>query len=412
MLTATEPEPEAGFDPSKPVALHVLTFLDEGAEVTVGCRDIDSYAVLPADGAALLQRLTEGVSAAEGAEWYHQTYGETVDMADFIDTLTELGFVREPGDLPDAEPEGPVRWHRLGRAVFSPVSGLLALAVLIWSIVEMVRVPGLAPRYNDIFFSKSFVLDGMVMAFGQIPLLLLHEAAHALAGRRLGLRSKLSVGRRLYYAVFLTTLNGLVSIERRKRYLPMLAGVITDVMVTAVLVLAADAVRENGQMTVAGKLLTGIAYFTLLRILWQFLFYLETDLYYITITVLGCVDLHKAARRIAYNRMARLFGRKTPRYDESQFHPRDRQVARWYSWLIIFGYTTSIGLLVLSAFPMVVLLGRVFGRFLHPAQATAAGLADSSGFLLLLLAQAGVLIWPSYQKRRAARAAQVASASS
>lgn len=409
MLTATDPEPAADFDPSKPIALHALTFLDEGAEVTVGCRDVDSYAVLPADGAALLRRLAEGVSAAEGAEWYHQTYGETVDMADFVDTLTELGFVREAGEQPVAAPTGPVRWSRLGRAVFSPASGLLAVAVLIWTVVEMVRVPGLAPRYTDIFFSKSLVLDGMVMAFGQVPLLLLHESAHALSGRRLGLNSKLSIGRRLYYVVFLTTLNGLVSVERRKRYLPMLAGMITDVMVMAVLLLIADAVRENGQMTVASKLLIGIAYFTLLRLLWQFLFYLETDLYYITVTALGCVDLHKAARRIAYNRMARLFGRKTPRYDESQFHPRDRQVARWYSWLIIFGYTMSFGLLVLSAFPMVLLLGGVFGRFLHPGQATAAGLADSCLFVVLLVAQITLLAWPSYQKRRAARAAQVAS---
>jgi len=414
MPTLTDPGREADFDPARPVPLLPLTYLDEGAEVTVGCRDADAYAVLPADGAALLRHLEEGGSAAEGAEWYLRAYGESVDMADFVATLTELGFVREPGAPEGAAVDpgpGPVRWSRLGRALFSPVSGLLALALLTIALVEMIRVPGLAPRYTDVFFSNSFVVDGMVMAFGQIPLILLHESAHALAGRRLGLNSRLSVGRRLYYVVFLTSLNGLVTVERRKRYLPMLAGMITDVMVMVVFILAADGLRAGGHLTVAGRLLLGLAYFTLARLLWQFLFYLETDLYYVASTVLGCVDLQKTARRVAYNRLARLFGRRTPRYDESQFHPRDRAVARWYAWLIGFGYTASIGLLLMTAVPMATLIGDVFGRFLHPSRAGAAGLADSSVFVLLLLAQITVLAWPSVRKRRVARAARTAASS-
>jgi hypothetical protein len=408
MPTVTDHEREAGFDPSRPVLLYPLTYLDEGAEVTVGCREADSYAVLPADGAALLQRLAQGATAAEAAEWYQGAYQESVDMADFVATIAELGFVRPDGRQAAAD-TGAVRWARLGRLLFSPISGILALVLLFVAIAEMIRVPGLAPRPTDILFSNSVVLDGMVLGFGQIPLILVHEAAHALAGRRLGLRSKLSIGRRLYYVVFLTSLNGLVTVERRKRYLPMLAGMITDVVVVAVLTLAADATRQHGHLTVASRLLLGAAYFTLIRVGWQFLFYLQTDLYYVITTVLGCVDLQKAARRVAYNRLARLLGRRTPRYDESEFHPRDRQVARWYAWLLGVGYTASVGLLLMTVFPMMTLFGAVFSRFMHPGRATAAGLVDSSVFVLLVLAQIAVLAWPSYRSRRAARAAGAAS---
>lgn len=404
MPTVADQGQDAAFDPSQPVPIHPLTYLDEGEEVTVGRREADSYVVLPADGAALLRRLEEGVSAAEAAAWYEQTYGDPVDMADFVATLTELGFVREPQEQASTADAGPVRWQRLGQLLFSRVSGVLALVVLVASVVEMLRVPGLAPRYNDIFFSKSIVLDSMVVAFGQIPLLLLHEAAHALAGRRLGLRSQLSIGRRLYYVVFLTSLNGLVTVERKKRYLPMLAGMITDVLVVSLLTLAADLSRDHGTLTAVGRMLLALAYFSLLRLAWQLLFYLETDLYYVAVTVLGCVDLQKAARRIAYNNLSRLFGRRAPRYDESEFHPRDREVARWYSWLIVLGYTTSIGLLVLAAVPMVTMVRLVAGRFLHPGRATAGGLLDSSVFVLLIVAQIGLLAWPSYRSRRAAKA--------
>jgi hypothetical protein len=394
-----------GFDPAKPVRVHPLTYLDEGDEVTVGRREDDTYVVLPADGAALLRRLADGATPAEAAEWYRTSYGETVDMADFVATLVELGFVAGTEDEQPAVDDSPVRWARLGRALFSPVGCVVAVALLVAAVVEMVRVPGLAPRYTDLFFSRSMVLDGLLVAFGQIPLVLLHETAHALAGRRLGLRSQLSIGRRLYYVVFLTSLNGLVTVERRKRFLPMLAGMITDLLVVAAFTLAADAAEQHGHLTVVGKMLLALAYFTLVRVGWQFLFYLETDLYYVVTTVLGCVDLQKTARRVAYNRLARLVGRRTPRYDESQFHPRDREVARWYAWLLGVGYAVSIGLLVMTLAPTVTMLGTVFGRFFDPGRASATGLLDSSVFVAFILAQVTLLTWPSYRARRRARAA-------
>jgi len=88
----------------------------------------------------------------------------------------------------------------------------------------MVRHPQLAPSYRNMFFTNYLVAVELVAFLGQVPLLLLHEAAHTLAGRRLGLPTRLAVGRRLYYVVFLTTMDSLVSVPRRSRYLPMLAA--------------------------------------------------------------------------------------------------------------------------------------------------------------------------------------------
>jgi len=112
--------------------LYPLTFLEEGEaedeEVTVGCAEADSYAVLPADGAALLRQLAAGLSLDQAAEWYQDTYGEPADIPGFAQAVTELGFLR-PDGADGLAPgggartgSGPVRWQRLGRAVFSPVS--------------------------------------------------------------------------------------------------------------------------------------------------------------------------------------------------------------------------------------------------------------------------------------------------
>src|ERR1043165_7628358 len=114
----------------RPLRMHRLTFLDEGEEVTVGRPDADTYVHLPADGAALLRRLSEGDTPAAAAEWYEAEYGETVDMTDFIEAITDLGFVAdEAEDIAEAE---PVRLQRLAKILFSRAAlvlyGLLVAA--------------------------------------------------------------------------------------------------------------------------------------------------------------------------------------------------------------------------------------------------------------------------------------------
>ena len=78
-----------------------------------------------------------------------------------------------------------------------------------------------------------------------------------------GLRTRLSVGRRLYYIVFVTEMDGLVTVPRRKRYLPMLAGMLTDLLVLAVLILLADVTRRpGGALSLAGDVALAFAYMT------------------------------------------------------------------------------------------------------------------------------------------------------
>src|SRR5580692_3744424 len=200
----------------RPVLLHSLVFLDEGAEVTVGRADVDGYAVLPAEGAGLLRRLEEGLTPGEAADWYERTYSESVDIDGFLDDLAELDFLRDPGEA--AHASSPVRWERLGRVVFSAVGGGCLASALIACVIAMLRSPQLVPSYHDLFFTHYMTVLELVLFLGQFPLILLHELAHALAGRRLGLRTRLSIGRRMYYVVFVTIMDGLVTVPRRKRY--------------------------------------------------------------------------------------------------------------------------------------------------------------------------------------------------
>ncbi|GAB2724428.1 hypothetical protein [Kitasatospora kifunensis] len=404
--TAAPGEGRVPDDAEQPLAFHALSFQPDGEEVTVGRLDEGTFVVLPADGAELLRRLVDGSTCTQAAQWYEQTYGEPVDIADFVADIGELGFLRA-SDEPEPAAPRPVRWMLLGRAVFSPVGALAYLALLAGAVAAMVHTPALAPGYHHLFFTHYMSLLMVTMFLGQMPLLLLHEGAHALAGRRLGLPSRLSVGRRLYYLVFLTTMDGLVGVPRRKRYLPILAGILSDLGVLGALTLLAAATRRSdGSFPLPGELALALAYLTLLRLLWQGWFFLQTDLYYLVVTALGCVDLQTTAKQVVANRWNTLRGRPAP-HDPERWHPRDRAVARWYSVLLVGGYAFSLATLVLGLLPVVTrVLGTVFDRLAGHGSHSALGLADSVLFLALSIGEIALPAVLFLRERRTERAAR------
>lgn len=386
------------------VPLHPLVYLDEGDEVTIGRPETDSYAIFPPDGAEVVRRLGSGATPGEVARWYESEYGEQVDVADVVAALAELGFVREAGDAPAA---GRVRWQRLGQALFSPVAWAGYAGLVAWAVVAMVRAPDLVPTYSSVFFTEYYSVVEVTLIVGVLPLLLLHEAFHALAGRRLGVRSRLRISRRLYLVVLETGMDGLVAVPRRRRYLPILAGMLFDLVATALFVLAADLTRDpDGGLSFAGRLCLALAFTTLLRLVWQFSFYLRTDLYVLVATALGCVDLHAAAVGTLGNRVDRLRGRP-PRADPDRWHPTDRRVARWYSWLVLLGYGFTLGTLVLAVVPVLwrTAVG-VAGRLVPGGDDPGTGLLlDSIVLLVLTAAQIGASLWIGARERRRARSA-------
>jgi hypothetical protein len=390
----------ASFDLDRPLRLHPLTFLDEGEEVTVGRADINSYGMFPVDGAALIRQLVAGNSPNDAARWYTEQFGEQVDMAEFLELLAEFDMLVADGE--EVAEVGQVRWQRLGRALFSPVAWVCYAALVGAAVVAMVRQPALVPNYRYLFFTNSLVVLTVVLFVGQMPWILLHESFHALAGRRLGLLSRLSIGRRLYFVVFETSLDGLVGVPRRRRYLPMLAGMVMDLLVIAGLTLGAAALLPvGGGASVAGRILLAMAFATVLRLSWQFYFFLRTDLYYLATTVLGCVDLHTVAKQMLRNRLNRLFGRHSHIVDESQWHPRDVQVGRWYSWLMLVGYLVMSVLLVFQVVPALIKITHIIIVKVSVAH-SLLNIGDVTLFLILNFGElvvAGILALRGYRRR-------------
>ncbi|WP_157537698.1 PqqD family protein [Kitasatospora azatica] len=381
-----------------------MSFVSEGDEVVVGRLDTGSYAVFPSDGAELLKRLTEGMPLDEAAAWYEETFDEPVDVEDFVATLHELGFVRESDGAP-LTPAAPVRLRGLGRAAFSPVAWACYLAVLVAWLTAVAIHRELRPAPSQIFFVRSLLVVQLVITFGQVPLLLAHEGFHILAGRRLGLPTKLRLSNRLTYIVAETQTNGLMSVDRRKRYLPFLAGMVCDGVVLGTLGLIAAADRHgDGSFSLTGRLCLALAFTVVMRILWQFQLYLRTDLYYVFATALRCYDLHDASKALLKNRIWRLLRRPERQVDEGQWTEQDRRVGTFYGPFIVLGFCVLAAITIFASIPVTVSYFRIAAHAIGSGRVDAR-FWDSLLSLCLNAAQTVALVVLSRRKRREQRRA-------
>jgi hypothetical protein len=374
---------------------HPLTFVEERDGITVGRSDTQSYALLPPDGVVLLRCLVEGMPLSDAADWYRATFGEPVDMADFVATLHDLGFVKVDGE---ESPDPPrVRFQSLGRAAFSSVAWLCYAGVSVGCLLAMAAHPQLRPHAQNIFFSPSLVVVQIVLALAQLPALLWHEWFHVLAARRLGLPSRLGIGRRLYFVVFETELNGLLGVSRRQRYLPFLAGMLADVLLFGGLTLAA-AVDLNNGFSWVGRLCLALAYTVLLRLAWQFYVFLRTDLYYVFTTVLGCTNLHEVTSAYLRDRFDWLPGVRPSRVDEASWSPRDKQIAPWFALLTVVGVGILLSTALFMIAPMVLEFTVRMGSAL--ARGTAAGALFWDSAVSLLMVTLELVVLPLLVGRR------------
>lgn len=386
------------------VPLHRLTFVNEGHDVLIGRPEIDSFALFPPDGAELVRHFQAGDTIGQAADWYRTEYGEDADIDDVVEVLQSLGFVRTLND--DDEPESarpPVRWRRLAAVLFSPaaLTGYALLAAV--AVYLEVHQRALRPAPGNFFAGKSLLLLALVAYAAEILGVLLHEGFHALAGRRLGINSRLSLGRRLTYLVFQTTMTGLMGVPPRKRILPFCAGLLADaVNYSLMIVIAAVDIRLHGGLTAIGRFALLLAYLTLLRMCWQFLIFMETDVYYVFATITHCPNL----LRLTHQRIRRRLRRTQPAAAELTPTPHEQRILRFYLPFVAVCSTLVVGATALFAIPVMVRFLVRLGTGILDGGAYGPKFWDSVAAAALIGLQVCVMLLLAVRDRRAARAAR------
>jgi hypothetical protein len=228
--------------------------------------------------------------------------------------------------------------------------GLIALATVL-----VLLDPQLMPRPRDLYFPDHRTLCATVLALFGYATIFVHEFGHLVAARSLGINSRIGISHRLWYLVAETDLTGLWSVPRRQRYLPMLAGVLIDLASASLLIMLLWA-HAHQMLTLPVLVLRlvralGITY--LLRVAWQFFFYIRTDFYFVIANFLNCRNLLKDTEVFLRNQLARVLG-FIRRVDQSAIPAAELRIIRIYSVIWVAGRLLSFFLFFWVTIPVAI----------------------------------------------------------
>jgi len=258
---------------------------------------------LPVEGVKAMQALQSGQTLAETAELLLQEYGEAIDLADLVQTLAELGMVARIDTIQFALPERVgQRWLErispdLVGWIYSRVSLVIFMALLITGPLLLVLVPALRPRAQDLLWASSYTLDLLMLLILGPLLLLKHELGHLLAARAKGLPAELTFGHRLFYLVSVSRIGEIWKCSRRERVLIYCAGMLNDGVTASCCLLLLFAASIH-ILLLSSSLLSLLRFIVLseyLGIAWQFQVFMKTDVYHLLADLTGRHDLPEQA---------------------------------------------------------------------------------------------------------------------
>ncbi|MCX4473551.1 hypothetical protein C5N14_26910 [Micromonospora sp. MW-13] len=327
---------------SRPRVAHLVVREEDTDEYVVGDPATGNFVVVPEVGARLVRLLAAGRTVAEAADEVERETGEAVDALDFVEVLLDAGIIdgRTAGE---AAPATARHWSvsRIPARVVRPLFGRAAwtgyVGCLVATVAMFAAEPSLLPTYEDTFIFPDIVLSLLITNVVVIVLTIVHEVWHALAGAAVGVPSRLRVERRGIFPVLETDLSGLWALPPERRYGPFLAGMAID----CVLLFGAVAPRfawSRGWIDLPPgmvRFLAMVVFSQAVKLAFQTLAYLRTDMYLVMATATGCRNLHQITR-LSLKRLVR-------RLDDGEAailrdaHARDLRVSRWYRLLYVAG---------------------------------------------------------------------------
>jgi len=388
---------------------HLVVRQEDEDEYIVGDAAAGIFFSVPEIGARIIELLAAGSSVAEAAAELERRTGDDVDVAGFAEDLVAAGVVPEldgaavPGHRAVASSRTsriPARWAR-------PLFGRIAWAVYALCFAASLAIffaePELVPTYEDVFFSTDVLLSLIMANVVMIGLAFVHEIWHALAGAALGVESRFHVRRRAYFPVFETDLTALWTVPPEQRYGPFLAGLGID----AVVMFGALAVRfawmqswislPGDFVRVLGMVVVGQA----VKMAFQALAFLRTDLYMVLLTATGTRNLHGIALLLLKKRVRRLTDRETTTLGAA--HPRDLAWARWYRVLYLAGVTWLIWFSYYYLWPSLRVIVGWSWNVLIAAPIGSTGWWEAIVIAVLAAVDLAFPVWVTVRDRRARR---------
>jgi putative peptide zinc metalloprotease protein len=350
------------------VAVRPYRYQLEASDVVIGFPDSQAFLVLQPDAFEILEQLSTGHTLGEVRAAYEKAHGETPDLEDFVTELSRRNLLMPLSGGAAAEldkalspafpPERGPRHHftdfpvPLARLLFGRISVILQLSLIASAVVTACLAPRMLPSRTELFFPDHLALTTVLILLFSLVTAAIHEVAHLVAARAVGVSARIGLSHRLWIVMLETDLTGLWAVPRRQRYLPLLAGPLIDASSASLLVLLVSANDYFGlafppQGIQCFKAMTLIY---LLRLFWQCYFFLRTDFYYILTLTLDCKNLMQDTETFLRNQLSRV-SRRWRTVDQSHIPQAELRFVRWYSVPWVLGRALAFYVLVAIQIP-------------------------------------------------------------
>jgi putative peptide zinc metalloprotease protein len=356
---------------------------------------------LPLPGADALIAMGQGETLESIEKKLVSKYPEEeINMVGFVKDLSEFGLVSAiDGMQVEAAPSEEARqaapsWviQKMAGFFFHKAAAFVYVILFGANLAMFAARPSLFPHYRDMFVFDSMVLNSICWLAVSMAIVLFHESGHMLAASSRGLSSRLTIGHRLFFVVFETDLTQVWKLRPRQRYFPYLAGICFDQLalfaVLSALLLGSGLSSElSGILHIAALTVVGSTLF-------QCLFFMKTDLYYVIENATGCYNLMENSRAWL-GRFIPFIGKE----GRAVVFESEERVIRTYGLFYLAGLGITAVLFVFFAIPQLIyaLHKAALGMSEGPHSAL---FWDGVMFLLEMLVTCSLLIYSRQRGKR------------
>lgn len=378
----------------------------DGDEWLVGSPSLGLAVAVPRAGIRAVELLGAGATVASASASLTAELGEEHDVLGFVQELASTGLVASVDGVPvPAPPTRPATLPRLRpdhvRFMLSPALPVLACAIVAAAVAVLAMRPAYVPGYRNVLWTHDGALVLVTTVVVGWLLALVHEGAHLLVARAIGVPSRISLGTRLQFLVVQTDMSGIEVAPRRHRLTAYLAGVGVNLVVAATAILLLPATDPGG---VPHRIAAAVAMLALAPLAFECMVFMRTDGFFVIEDLTGCRDLHRDGAAYVRHllRSGTSWVRRRARADDptERLPVRERRAVRVYAVVLAAGTLACLTMLVAVAIPVdVTLVARSVSRL-----SGARDAADVLNGALVIVALVGVqVLWCVTWWRRRSR---------
>ena len=279
---------------------------------------------------------------------------EDIDIIPFVQQLTDFGLVKEiNGESVTVQKNSTsvkgFEWisSNFSGIFFNKVSNKIYTLLFLTNFGIILFNPALLPNYHDIFLFNSMVANILTYMAVSLVLIIIHEVGHIIAIRSYNLPTKLDIGNRLFLIVFETDLTPAWKLPSRERNTLYLAGMSFEQAVLFVAFILTIVIGDTHPVLIG---LLGIVILDVfVKTIYQFSFFMKTDIYFVMENLTGCYNLMESGK--AYLRKWIPFIKKA---STEKIFDNDIPAVRLYSVFYCLGTLLTICIFVFYFVPQVV----------------------------------------------------------